>query len=422
MATIAELDLTDNTFVLSPMNITDDMETLVTNIIANIRYDKDTFEGASAETQAKINELVNELNNVEAGTTQSLGDLTTLVQNVINLQSADTVNPTFITLFKELYDALNSRQEVLVHKLNVIATTEGRVLVDLSEYNFKSIESYEIVPTVTTPDTRVSTSIVIKKLSETLAEITIRDLGYLQSVNVPKSFYDPTATNKDGTVNGSLDLMLEIIRVSKPLSQLVIDATGVEHQIGTAEVPSVVITSSVVDSTTGILTITGTQGTETGTVLSLVGADSTVVFTIDSTDGTDVFTITSNSAVLQDWTMKIHKEVDGISAFDVETSYESIYPQITVDMLTVADDGTTTFTGNTELGNGILKIDIDDNAQVLADITLDANGIGTTTEQAILLKDGAPHDVRFTVTVNGLESLSKTKTIQIAIATNNNEL
>jgi hypothetical protein len=407
---IADVDLSGNTFTLTPMNMTDTAQTLLESIIANIGNDKVKFETLQTTSQNKFNEIAGVVNGLGSAHDLDVEELQNKIDAIIALES-EAGNDSFVGLFSKLYTEINRRKEVLAWTLDVENTVEGKVGIDLTAYGFSSTNEYTIQAEVQTAGTQ-NLSCSIEYASATSAVLTIRDNQFIQFGTNANSFYTANATDKKVKVS------IILVKTATPLFGTVTEVDGDVDEFGTPLVAPVEMVSSTVDAD-GNYVLNGLQGTLTPTVVTVVESDPYTDFTVNATDGTDEFTITSNTPVKINGNILVNKTVDGVSAPSRVFVYVSPFPQTLLSMITLDDDANIVFDGKVALANMKLNVSIDGTA--LAEITLDADGKGLTGEAADTINDEAEHTYVFTVTnADGLVSVERTKLMTLNVDNSGN--
>jgi len=410
---IQNIDLSGNTFTLTPMVMTDTAQQLLESIITNIAQDKTTFEQMSQKAQTKVNEVIGAVNAINSGLTVDLGELQQKIQAIVNLQS-ELGDNTFVGLFRTLFDELNSRKEILVWTLDVTSTVEGKVGIDLTQYGFSSINDYEVMCNIRTKGLK-NLSATFEKVSATSGVVTIRSNDHISFATNANSFFTANATDN------KVQLTLLLSKTATPIFGSITEIDGDLDEFGEPLIAPVVLVNSTVDAS-GMYTFNGLQGTLTGTVITMVDTDPNVSFTITAVDGTDAMSIVSNAVLKENGSITVYKAVNTVNAPSRTFNYVSPYPQPMVNMVAVANSGNVTFTGNVGMSGYTLKMTMD-GTSVYTPIVLDANGVGTTTEFNTIAKDGTQHTIVFTVTsTSNLESVSKSKIFTIVADPNQSEI
>ena len=410
MPNIAPVDLSGNTFTLTPMNMTDTAQTLLESIIANIGNDKAKFEQLQTTSQAKFNEIANVVNTLGDANQIDIDALQNKIDAIVALES-EAGNDTFVGLFTKLFTEMNRRKETLAWVLPVENTVDGKVGIDLTAYGFSSTSDYVIQVEVQTKGLE-DLDCSVQYESATNAIVTIRDNAYISFGTNAGSFYSANATDK------KLFLSVILVKAASPLFGTVTEVDGDVDEFGTPLIAPVSMVSSSVDAD-GNYVLNGLQGTDTPTVITIVESDPYTDFTWNGTDGTDEFTITSNTPVKINGNITVNKTVDGVSAPSRTFSYVSPFPQTLLGMITLTDDGDIAFDGAVALKDMKWNVSIDGTA--LAEITLDANGKGLTTEARDTVNDEAEHTYVFTITdANGLVSVERTKLMTLTVDNSGN--
>lgn len=410
---ITDIDLSGNTFTLTPMVMTDTAQQLLESIISNITNDKQTFEQMTQQSQAKVNEIIAAVNAINDGLDIDLDELQQKVQDIINLQS-ELGDDSFVGLFRTLFDELNDRKEILVWTLSVTSTVQGKVGIDLSQYGFNSVDDYEVMCNIRTKGTKNLTA-TFEKVSSTTGTVTIRNNDHISFATNPNSFFTADATDN------KVQLTLLLSKTATPIFGRVTEVDGDLDEFGEPLIQPVTLVNSSVNPTTGIYTFNGLQGTDLNTVITMIDTDPNVDFTINAVDGTDAMSIVSDSPVKVNGSITVYKSVDGTDAPSSAFNYISPYPQITVNMVDIDSNGYVTFTGNANMNGYTLNMSIDNTAY--SPIVLDVNGTGSTTEHNTLAKDGNQHTIVFTVTSDtGLESIGKSKVFIVEVDPNQSEI
>ena len=215
---IDNIDLTTNSsYSLSPMILTDTLKTLFGNIIDNIQVRRAKLTTLQQETESELNSVIGSINVLRDGATIDLDALQSTIQGIIDLES-ENGDETFVSQMQTMYTELNRREEADRFRIKVLNAPNGKFDVDLTAYNFQTMEEYQVICKVPTQVDGKLITATFKKVSKTKGVVTLRDKDVFQSASISTSFYDPNGTE--------LDVVFMLVRTSTKLSGTTTEVDG----------------------------------------------------------------------------------------------------------------------------------------------------------------------------------------------------
>ena len=189
-------NLNSNTVVLKPMDTNTTSYEVVSAIIANINNTIPLLISTQNKIITKLNSI---LGTDQLDTTTDSVIINKLLLDVdkLNKLSSDT--------------STNQSDDSVVAStvLSLSNIVSGRVTIDLSNFNFESLDSYQCVPTLIHKDGVDTLQVYFSKTSNVGGVLFIRDLKYIQDDNVKLSFFEST-TDLD-----TVDVLLTIVKVDE---------------------------------------------------------------------------------------------------------------------------------------------------------------------------------------------------------------
>jgi len=221
---ISNADFSGNTFVLDPMSLTDRQVTLISNIINNIQANRNLIGDVSHDTEDKMNEVIDAVNDLQSGTSVDIDALEAKIQAMLFLES-EAGNDSFVGAFTKLFTAINGRKETDAFTMGVRSSPNGRVALDLSNFGFTSHNEYEVfVQPVTAPNGQALDATFFKD-TLTSGTITLRDKDRLSFVENAESFYD-------ASVKGMVMLTVIVVKTARPITASITEVDGDERTFG----------------------------------------------------------------------------------------------------------------------------------------------------------------------------------------------
>ena len=213
---------TSTNYILSPMELTDTSKNLFTAIIDNIQGNEDLIGNLATESEAKFNEVISTVNTLKQGTDVDLGALEDTMAKIIELETSNG-NESFVSVFQKMYDELNRRAETDTFRAVVTNAVGGKFSVDLSGFEFTSVDEYQAIVRIPTQANRLITG-TFEKVDKNGGIITLRNEEVFQDADIATSFYDPQGN--------TLDVIVLIVRTAVPISGKVTLVDGSEAVFG----------------------------------------------------------------------------------------------------------------------------------------------------------------------------------------------
>ena len=224
MATITPVDLTPDTFTLTPMVLTDSSKVLVESIIANITSGEQNLEDLAQGSQDKLNEVITAVNDMKAGYDVDFEALEEKIEAILFLES-EAGNDSFVGLFTKLFVAINGRKEPVAFTKNIVASPLGKVSVDLTAYGFSALDEFEVIPAVVTDIAGKSIECTFRKVSLVEGELTLRDADRLMFAENTESFYE-------AEVKGAVSVTVMMVKTATAIHGDLVEVDGDEVHLG----------------------------------------------------------------------------------------------------------------------------------------------------------------------------------------------
>lgn len=283
------MSITDSDYgtpaVLTPMVMTDTLNTLFTSIISNINVGTVKATAISDQTEAKLNEVIGVVNTLQSGSEINITELQDNVNAIIALE-AGTDNESFLSVMTKLAAELDRRAETDAFRVNVTASPNGVQIIDLTAYGFTSADDYKLIVKVVNAAGKHLTA-TANNYTPTACNVTIRDEDVFQDASIDTSYYNAGAL-------GAIELVVIVVHTATPVG-LTIDASAFNVATITPVIPDVESVSISSDALDAFILLD----------IGSVGITGNVVSEAYALDGKPIINTFTANAIVSDTTVTV---------------------------------------------------------------------------------------------------------------------